>query len=123
MKLHDLAILEQALDHDVQLIALRGEVDGSSARSVERRMVAAVEAGRRGVVLDLTRVCDIDAQMLSALLAGARQIAHHRAHLALVCTQPGLRRILRVTGIDHVLEVELTRAAAIHRVRLADHPR
>jgi anti-sigma B factor antagonist len=117
VKLHDLAILEEAHEGEVRVIELRGEVDRSSALGVERRMVAAADAGARGVVLDLSMVRDIDRPMLSALLAGARHIAHHRGRLVLVCGQPGLRRILRITGVDHVIDVTTTRAAAMQTVR------
>ena len=94
-------------DGDVVRVALAGELDMSTAPSVEKRLIELEEGGEAAgdVVLDLRDVRFIDSTGLSLLIN-----AHSRAEKAgrRVSIVPGTgpsRRILETTGLRARLDI------------------
>src|SRR4051794_38107819 len=92
-------------DGDVVRVALSGELDVSTAPSVEERLMELEEGASAGVVLDLRDVGFIDSTGLSLLIN-----AHSRAQKAgrRVTIVPGSgasRRILETTGLRSRLDI------------------
>jgi anti-sigma B factor antagonist len=92
-------------DGDVVRVALSGELDVSTAPSVEERLMELEEGGSLGVVLDLRDLGFIDSTGLSLLIN-----AHSRAQKAgrRVTIVPGTgasRRILETTGLRSRLDI------------------
>ncbi|WP_344403474.1 STAS domain-containing protein [Streptomyces longisporus] len=64
-----------------------------------------IAQGKRFIVLDLAGVSFCDSAGLNALLGARRQADAVGAVLVLACVPDALRRILEMTGADHVLRV------------------
>lgn len=97
------------------IVVVEGEVDLYTAPLLRRRVDQIVESGRRDLVLDLRPVTFIDTAGLGALVGCQETTTRHAVSLELVCDQPRLRKILRITGLDRVFTVhaELERAAVV----------
>jgi anti-anti-sigma factor len=80
-------------------VAAAGEIDILTAPRLEAALRAALDAYDL-VVVDLSGVTFMDAQGLNALLAAHRDA---RGTLRVVDASPQSARLLRLTGIDHVL--------------------
>ncbi|MFN8109406.1 MAG: STAS domain-containing protein [Thermoleophilia bacterium] len=90
---------------DSVIVTLAGEVDASNADALEREVLGDARGGRR-LMLELGDLIHVDS-------AGLRMVLRVRDDLVatgrslLVVAQPGtpLRQLLRLTGIDAVIEV------------------
>ncbi len=104
---------------DVVVVVVEGEHDIYTAPTLRERLDEAV--GRAaGVVVDLTRATFVDSSVLGALL-DARRRALDAQQGFVVCVgddvEPGVQRILDITGLVPVLPVVNGREEAIRTVR------
>lgn len=74
-----------------------------------------IARGERFIVLDLSGVSFCDSAGLNVLLGAWRQADAGGAVLVLACVPEPLRRILEMTGADHVLRIfdTVTNAEAV----------
>ena len=104
---------------DVLLVVVRGEHDIYTAPTLRERLDEALER-KGGVVVDLTKATFVDSSVLGALL-DARRRAHDASQGFVVCVgdsvEPGVRRILDITGLVPVLPVVEGREEAITAAR------
>ena len=77
----------------------------------------AIDAGSRGVVVDLTEATFIDSMTLGVLLGALKRLATVDGRLSIVCPDPHLRRVFEITSLDRVLDLQDTQAEALERVR------
>ena len=82
---------------------LVGEVDFTSAGPVQATLTSMILPGGGTVVVDLSEVTFIDSSGLGALVQAHRTAADRDTRLLVVASTP-VRRLLRVTGLDTVLE-------------------
>jgi anti-sigma B factor antagonist len=106
-------------DDGVVVARLEGEHDIYTAPALRDRMYGVIAEGTP-LVVDLTGATFVDSSILGALL-GARRRAHEAGLGFAVCCahgmDPGVRRILDVTGLVPVLPVLADRAAAFEAAR------
>ena len=107
---------------DVVVVVVEGEHDIYTAPTLRERLDEAIGRGG-GIVVDLTGATFVDSSVLGALLA-ARRRALEAEQGFVVCVgasvEPGVQRILDITGLTPVLPVVSERAAAIETVRASD---
>ena len=107
---------------DVVVVVVEGEHDIYTAPTLRERLDEAIGRGG-GIVVDLTGATFVDSSVLGALLA-ARRSALEAKQGFVVCVgasvEPGVQRILDITGLTPVLPVVSERAAAIDSVRASD---
>jgi anti-sigma B factor antagonist len=111
-------VLDDAAE-DVVVVVVEGEHDIYTAPTLRERLDEAL-AREGGVVIDLTGATFVDSSVLGALLE-ARRRALEAEQGFVVCVgdavEPGVQRILDVTGLVPVLPVVNGRQAAIDAVR------
>ena len=104
---------------DVVVVVVEGEHDIYTAPTLRERLDAALERGG-GVVVDLTAATFVDSSVLGALL-DARRRALDADQGYVVCVgeqvEPGVQRILDITGLVPVLPVVGNRTLAIEHAR------
>jgi anti-sigma B factor antagonist len=104
---------------DVVVVVVEGEHDIYTAPTLRERLDEAIGRGG-GIVVDLTGATFVDSSVLGALLA-ARRRALEADQGFVVClgatVEPGVQRILDITGLTPVLPVVTERAAAIDTAR------
>jgi anti-sigma B factor antagonist len=104
---------------DVVVVVVEGEHDIYTAPALRERLEEALGKGG-GVVVDLTGATFVDSSVLGALLdARRRALDAHQGFVVCVGEQvePGVRRILDITGLVPVLPVVNGRAEAIEAAR------
>ena len=105
---------------DVVVVVVEGEHDIYTAPTLRERLDEALER-RGGVVVDLTKATFVDSSVLGALL-DARRRAHDATQGFVVCVgdavEPGVRRILDITGLVPVLPVVEGREEAVAAARV-----
>ena len=104
---------------DVVVVVVEGEHDIYTAPTLRERLDEALERGG-GVVIDLTGATFVDSSVLGALL-DARRRALDAGKGYVVCVgetvEPGVQRILDITGLVPVLPVVSGRDEAIKAAR------
>ncbi len=107
---------------DVLLIVMRGEHDIYTAPALRDRLEEALGEAPTGVIVDLSGSTFLDSSILGALLDARRQ-AIERSIGYVVCLgedpEPGVARILEITGLVPVFPVVRSRAEALEAARVA----
>jgi anti-sigma B factor antagonist len=107
---------------DVLVVVVRGEHDIYTAPGLRDRLDEALSANPTGVVVDLSGATFLDSSILGALLEARRQAIESATGYA-VClgetAEPGVARILEITGLVPVFPVVGTREEALEAARAA----
>ena len=106
---------------DVVLVVVEGEHDIYTAPTLRERLDEALGRGG-GVVVDLTAATFVDSSILGALLDARRRAQEQQRGFVVSvgeAVEPGVQRILDITGLVPVLPVVNGREAAIEAARAA----
>lgn len=107
---------------DVLRVVVRGEHDIYTAPALRDRLDEAIAAVPAGVVVDLSAATFLDSSILGALLEARRQ-ALERSLGYVVCLgedpEPGVARILEITGLVPVFPVIRSPQEALTAARSA----
>jgi anti-sigma B factor antagonist len=109
-----------ARDGDLAVLAVGGELDYEVSPQLRVRLVRAIEAGRRRLVLDLSDVTFIDSTAIGVLAGAiARLDEAGGGSLAVVCTHEKVLQIFEITGLDSVITLHRSRDEAVSVLSLA----
>ena len=106
---------------DVVLVVIEGEHDIYTAPTLRERLDEALGRGG-GVVVDLTAATFVDSSILGALLDARRRAQEQQRGFVVSVgedVEPGVQRIVDITGLVPVLPVVNGREAAIEAARAA----
>jgi anti-sigma B factor antagonist len=111
---------------DVLFVVVRGEHDIYTAPALRDRLEQALDGTQSGppvgIAVDLSGATFLDSSILGALLEARRQ-ALERGMGYVVCLgeepEPGVQRILEITGLVPVFPVVRSRAEALEAARSA----
>jgi anti-anti-sigma factor len=87
------------------VLPLRGELCIAELPEVRRQIDAALVDGARHLVLDLAEVELVTAAALRVFVATDRRLAALGGTFALRHPRPLARRVLEVTGLEHLLDI------------------
>ena len=106
---------------DVLIVAVSGEQDIYTAPALRERLEQGLGA-TTGVVVDLSAATFLDSSILGAMLEARRQ-AQEKGLGYVVCLgdtpEPGVQRILEITGLVPVFPVVGSRTEALEAARSA----
>ncbi len=109
-----------ASDGEVALLVIGGELDYEVSPQLRARLLGAIKAGRRRLVLDLTEVTFIDSTAIGVLAgAVARMDKVGGGSLAVVSTHEKVLQIFEITGLDSVVSLHSSRDEAVSELALA----
>src|SRR4051794_19717277 len=94
-----------AVDADTHVVELQGELDLATTPHVRAALDAALETGKRFVVLDLSEVGFVDSTTLAVMLAAHRRLEARGGRLVTICTDPLVARVFDMTGLTQQLGV------------------
>jgi anti-sigma B factor antagonist len=96
------------------VLIVSGELDACTGRRLQAELGELAASGVDRVVLDLRRLSFIDSFGLGVIVAAKKRLSQEGNSLCLVAetTQRNLVRILEITGLDRLLPVHPTVAAA-----------
>jgi anti-sigma B factor antagonist len=85
------------------LVTATGELNGSNAHDLERKLIQLEADGRSVIVLDLRQLELIDSTGLAVILRAHRRMADNAHSLSIVRPQGQVGRAFELTGLDQVL--------------------
>ncbi|HEY6744326.1 MAG TPA: STAS domain-containing protein [Mycobacteriales bacterium] len=91
-----------------ETVRVRGELDIATAPLLRAALDGVYARRPERVEVDLSGITFLDASSIATLIAARRRLAAQRAALVLVDPSSIARRVIRLAGLDRVLEVETT---------------
>jgi anti-anti-sigma factor len=107
------AVPDTAADH---LFEVEGELDLSTADVLAETL----EKTRGRVILDLARCPFIDSTGLALLLRVAHRLDQDSGLLAVVVSDPEIRRLFEITGLDMTIAVHTSRDEALESLSASE---
>jgi len=104
---------DEQVDATTQVVAVRGEIDIFTAPEFKERVSAAIDAGRKVVIIDLGATTFVDSSSLGVLIAAHRRLSAREGRLIVACAEPTVLKTFKITGLDAVLELVEDRDAAL----------
>jgi anti-sigma B factor antagonist len=103
----------------VRVIAVRGELDLSTAPDLDGPLSAAIDGGSASVLIDLAECEFIDSTGIALIVRGWQKLdgdgdGHH---LGICCPNAQVRRVLDVSGLDQSIPVHPSRDEGVAALR------
>ena len=108
------------VDGGVRVVAVRGELDLSTAPDLEPPLEAAVSSGDASVLVDLSECEFIDSTGIALIVRAWQQLdrdADGAGRLVLCSGNDQVRRVLEVTGLELSIPIHQTRDEALAALR------
>jgi serine/threonine-protein kinase RsbW len=102
-----------ATDAPAQIFDLAGRLDAVSTQAAIARVYAAISAGARHVLLDLSQVTFLSSSGLRALLLVRKELLAQNGELRLCALKPQVREVFTLTGFTQVFAIHSTREEAL----------
>ncbi|OYD06777.1 STAS domain-containing protein [Paludifilum halophilum] len=87
------------------MLVVSGEVDAYTAPQLREKLMPLCEQNRE-VYLDLSRVDYMDSTGLGVLIGAYKSLRSQKGRLVLVGVSPRLSRLLKITGLTEIIEIE-----------------
>ena len=100
--------LTSRTEGEVVVVALDGELDLTSAPLLREALIELFTGGRHRLVVDMTDVSFVDSTGLGVLVGGVKRATVHDGMLRVVCTDPDVLRIFRMTGLHKLIPMHRT---------------
>jgi anti-sigma B factor antagonist len=82
-----------------------GEVDVATVPRLREQLHGLVAQGTNRIIVDLDGVDFLDSTGLGVLVGALKRVRSNDGELALVCTQPRIRKVFEVTGLTKVFSL------------------
>jgi anti-sigma B factor antagonist len=98
------------------VVAISGELDMHTAERVASKLREAVAEDGCSVVVDLLETSLVDSVGIGVLAGAARRVRSTGGTFVVAADDPRFLRILRITGLDRLFDIEPTLTKAVERV-------
>jgi anti-sigma B factor antagonist len=99
----------------VPVVSVDGELDLTTASTLEETLLTLPDHTVDAVIVDLRRCRFVDLRGLHVLLAARERLERSNRPLGLICGNPDLLRVLKVTRVDGLFEIWPSLTAAADR--------
>jgi anti-sigma B factor antagonist len=107
-------------DPGLAVLVVGGEVDYEVSPQLKARLMKAIKAGTRRLVLDLTGVSFIDSTAIGVIAGAVERLDEMGGgSVAVVSTHEKVMQIFEITGLDNVLTVHASREDALAALAVA----
>ncbi|HUR76507.1 MAG TPA: STAS domain-containing protein [Acidimicrobiales bacterium] len=95
------------------IVAVAGELDVATSPRLQDAMTRLIEEGQLRLVVDLREVTFLDSSALGVLVGARRRLLPEHGEVSVVCTDPRLLHLLRLTKLDEVFPIYDSVPAAV----------
>lgn len=97
------------------VVAIHGELDIASAPAFRERLIDIVNDRGVNLVLDLDGIDFLDSTGLGVIVGALKRVRTQDGDLRIVCSQPRIRRLFEITGLDRAMPLLDSLDAAVAR--------
>jgi anti-anti-sigma factor len=110
------------LDDGVRVVAVRGELDLSTASDLERPLQDAISSGDASVLIDLTECEFIDSTGIAMIVRAWQRLdraadGDGNGRVVISSDNDQVRRVLEITGLELSIPIHSTRDQALAALR------
>jgi anti-anti-sigma factor len=110
------------LDDGLRVIAVRGELDLSTASDLEHPLEDAISAGDASVLIDLSACEFIDSTGIALIVRTWQRLDRSadgdgKGRVVICSDNEQVRRVLEITGLELSMEIHATRDEALAAIR------
>jgi anti-sigma B factor antagonist len=98
-------IAESKAGDSSSVLAIKGEIDVSTAPELRDRLLAVAQTGGETVIVDLSEVTFLDSTALGVLVSGLKRFRAEGGDLRLVVTGRSVAKVLEITGLVDVFSI------------------
>jgi anti-sigma B factor antagonist len=95
------------------VVTAAGEIDLTNAEGLRDALLSALNAGALGLVVDMTGATFLDSAGVTAVVRASRRAGASEATVRLAVTAQAVLRVLNLVGVDRLIEVHPSVAAAV----------
>lgn len=95
----------RACDAETFVVFAQGDVDCVTAPELEQELLETVQLGASRVLVDLTEATYFDSSAIHALMRARERLQARGLELAVVCSNPTVRKIFEITGVDRAVRI------------------
>src|SRR5258707_13201941 len=106
----------------VAVVSLPAEIDISNADQVRDDLLSILNRGATLLVVDMCATTFCDSAGLNALVRAFKRATASGAGMRVVVSARAVQRVLAITGVDHLIDIYPTVAAAMAAMAAADSP-
>lgn len=109
----------------VRVVAVRGELDLSTAPDLEGPLEQALAGGEASVLIDLTECEFIDSTGIAMIVRAWQQVDgdnEHRGHLVISNSNQQVQRVLEISGLNLSIPIHPSREAGLAALRNNSSP-
>lgn len=100
----------------VSVVVIRGQIDATTSKAAEDRLVELINAGERRLVLDLGQLDYISSVGLRVLILVAKRLKQAEGAVAICALQPSVQELFEIAGFDAVFRIFDTQGEAVSHV-------
>jgi anti-sigma B factor antagonist len=109
----------------VAVVSLPAEIDLSNADQIREDLLSVVNRGATLLIVDMSATTFCDSAGVNALVRTLKRVTASRAGMRLVVSTHAVRRVLDITGVDHLIDIYPSVASALattDQARASDKP-
>ena len=99
------------------IVALPAEIDSREAEQLRDTLLAVLNRGIATLLIDMTQTTFCGVAGASAIARAHQRALASGARVLVAAPEPIVRRVLVITGVDHLVSIYPTRAAALLAAR------
>lgn len=100
-------------ENNITTISVKGSVDALTAAELTNTMNKQVEDGHVNLIVDLTGLAFMSSAGLRSLLGAVKETRTHGGDLRIVSTNPGIDKVLKMSGFHNIAKVFTSQADAL----------
>ena len=101
------------LSADIIVVLPEGRLDAQAAPALESSLSTLEEQGQTQIVLNLAHASYVSSSSLRVILIHTRRLRQAGGDLKLCCLTDKIAEVLRITGLDSLLDIFLDEADAV----------
>jgi anti-sigma B factor antagonist len=97
--------IEERVEEGIPVVAVIGEIDVATAPQLRECLHGVIARGHSSVVLDLLAVTFLDSTALGVLVGALKRCRELGGELHVVVTDPRIKKIFEITGLNKVFPI------------------
>ena len=100
-------------ENKVTTVSVNGSVDALTAAQLTETIKKQIEDGHSSLVVDLSGLAFMSSAGLRSLLGAVKETRSHGGDLRIVSTNPGIDKVLKMSGFHNIAKVFTSQADAV----------
>ena len=107
----------QEISDQIAIISAEGDIDFSISQKLKEELAGIISKGKTKLIIDLEKIRYIDSSGLEAITSTQTKAQASHGDVYLICTEPSIKKIFDITGLDEYVKIFNTKEEALKIVK------